>query len=249
MRLALKGGLCIAALACATTLSAGYPPTASLEEINARLLKVEANMSDVLPRAVRTAKVASVLDQTEVQMGRLAQAEGYDQWALRQNYLLLRGSLARIFVEYEYRADACRDSAPADAECDQANNLTIALEAEYPLAWAEYNSGTIERETDNEQARLLLSRAIDHFSHPLPLLHDRNLIRENLLGRAYCELEFGRYVRHQYRNAAMDFGQIVADGRKTPQYNNAARGLAEALEGLDEGGGSIVPLTMKKEID
>ena len=55
---------------------------------------------------------------------------------------------------------------------------------------------------------------------------DPNLIRENTLGRAYCERELGKFDPNEYDHAIADFQKIIDDGSDTQQYKAARQGMS-----------------------
>src|SRR5208282_1444053 len=60
------------------------------------------------------------------------------------------------------------------------------------------------------------------------------LIRENLLGRAYCERELGKYDKPEYEKAIAAFTQIMGEGTTTHQYRPAQQGLATTYAAMGE---------------
>ena len=73
---------------------------------------------------------------------------------------------------------------------------------------------------------------------------DPNLIRENTLGRAYCERELGKFDHAEYDHAVADFKKIMEDGTGTQQYAAAQQGLSTtyAKMGKAEEAAKILPV-------
>ncbi len=77
-----------------------------------------------------------------------------------------------------------------------------------------------------EQSKKLLNQAIEGFTNSMLAMPDPNLIRENTLGRAYCERELGKFDHAEYDHAIADFKKIMEDGTGTQQYAAARQGLS-----------------------
>ncbi len=233
-----------AAAACLVAFCASSAAGVSLGEINLRLAAVDSQLTSALSDPARTQSLVQQLDRTESDLARIVASSRGKSDDLEQAYLMMQGALARVFVEYEGKAQACRDAAGPSLGCDYPRDEGIALQAEYPLAWSQFVEAVSVYPGDNNRAKWLLQDAIVHFSHAIQLLYDPNLIRENVLGRAYCERELGRYDHRQYRDAIRDFDLVLQDGSGTPQYRLALQGRAEVLEMMGRGDGHILPLEL-----
>jgi len=80
--------------------------------------------------------------------------------------------------------------------------------------------------TTPNNRRKLLNQAIDGFTESTLAMPDPNLVRENTLGRAYCERELGKFDHADYDRAIADFKKIMEDGSQTQQYKPAQQGLS-----------------------
>ena len=98
--------------------------------------------------------------------------------------------------------------------------------AAYPLAWLRFQGASTVYTDQPERAKKLLNQAIDDFTQSSLAMPDPNLVRENVLGRAYCERELGKYDKTEYAKAIEDFKQIMSEGSGTAQYKAAQQGLA-----------------------
>ena len=68
------------------------------------------------------------------------------------------------------------------------------------------------------------------------MIFSPELIRENLLGRALCERELGKYDHQEYNHAIADFKRILHDGAETRQYRPAQQGLAATYAAMGQAG-------------
>src|SRR5207244_9059555 len=64
------------------------------------------------------------------------------------------------------------------------------------------------------------------FTESTLVIVNPELLRENILGRASCERELGKYDKDQYQKAIEDFQAIIKEGQGTAQYKAARSGLA-----------------------
>ena len=94
------------------------------------------------------------------------------------------------------------------------------------MAWLRFQGASTIYTDQPERAKKLLNQAIDDFTQSSLAMPDPNLVRENVLGRAYCERELGKYDKTEYQKAIEDFKQIMSEGSGTQQYKAAQQGLA-----------------------
>src|SRR6266849_5528191 len=109
--------------------------------------------------------------------------------------------------------------------CDYEQPEQIALRALYPLSWLRFEGATLYA-GEPSMARRLLNEAIDGFTTSTLILVSPELVRENLLGRAFSERELGKFDRSEYTKDISDFREIMKDGPDTGQYRAAQQGLA-----------------------
>ena len=130
-----------------------------------------------------------------------------------------------MYTTYKQKKDDCiAQISNGGAQCDYDQPEQLSLQALYPLSWLRFQ-GAVLQASQPEQAKKLLDQAIDGFTESTLVIVDPNLLRENLLGRAYCERELGKYDKAEYDKAVADFKQIMGDGPNTKQYRPSLQGL------------------------
>ena len=154
---------------------------------------------------------------------------------LMETYIQLESMLNRIYQAYQHKKDACIAQIDAGGNCDYDQPEQLALSALYPLSWLHYR-GALLYSGDPSIARRLLNQAIDGFTSSTLVIFSPELIRENLLGRALCERELGKYDRQEYNHAITDFKRIMRDGPETRQYRPAQQGLAATYAAMGQPG-------------
>jgi tetratricopeptide (TPR) repeat protein len=231
--------LCAAACVCAVVVcAASEPEPPTVLEFRAELHSLKPEIAPALADSARAESVVERLDKAEVTFAKLAADPNANHDELTQDYQDLEDMLSRVFLSYQQQLRACLTLSRRGVICDANPLLGIELRAEYPLAWLKFEGGAKILANDPSRAESLLRQAIDHFSHLIDSMADRNLIRENLLGRAYCERELGRYDRKQDDRAISDFDSILRDGPHTPQYDSAWFGR----ESIHDARRNIVPI-------
>ena len=149
-----------------------------------------------------------------------------DKGALIPLYHQLESMLDRMDTGYSKKKDDCIAQIDNGGQCDYDKPEQLALRAAYPLAWLRFTAATTLFDDNAEQSKKLLNEAIDGFTASTLAMPDPNLIRENTLGRAYCERELGKFDHAEYDHAIADFKKIMDDGTGTQQYAAAREGLS-----------------------
>ncbi len=192
----------------------------------------------------------------EATFAKLASAGKVDKGALIPMYHQLDSMLDRMYNTYRKKKDDCIAQMDSGAQCDYDKPEQYALRALYPLSWLRFQAATTLFDDNAEQSKKLLNQAIDGFTESTLAMPDPNLVRENTLGRAYCERELGKFGKADYDRAVADFKQIMEGGTGTQQYKAAQEGLSttymkmgqpnEALKysggGGTKGGGQMLHL-------
>ena len=142
--------------------------------------------------------------------------------------------LDRMQTVYSKKKDDCINTIDNGGQCDYDKPEQFALRAAYPLAWLRFTAATTLFDDNAEQSKKLLNQSIDGFTASMLAMPDPNLIRENTLGRAYCERELGKFDSKEYANAIADFKKIMDDGTGTQQYAAAKQGLATTYEKMGD---------------
>src|SRR5258708_3221645 len=124
------------------------------------------------------------------------------------------------------KKDECINTIDNGGQCDYDQPEQLALKAAYPLSWLRFTAATTLFDDSAEQSKKLLSESIDGFTASMLAMPDPNLIRENTLGRAYCERELGKFDHAEYDHAIADFKKIMEDGTSPPQCAAARQGLS-----------------------
>ena len=149
-----------------------------------------------------------------------------DKGALIPLYHQLESMLDRMQTVYSKKKDDCIAQIDNGGQCDYDKPEQFALRAAYPLAWLRFTAATTLFDDNAEQSKKLLNEAIDGFTASMLAMPDPNLMRENTLGRAYCERELGKFDHAEYDHAIADFKKIMDDGTGTQQYAAAREGLS-----------------------
>lgn len=207
---------------------------ASLSGLNARLSALEPRVTEAVSNPAAASSVISELDTAEGEFEEAANGR-VSRGALLETYVQLESMLNRIYQTYQHKKDACVAQIDAGGNCDYDQPEQLALRALYPLSWLHYR-GALLYSDDPTLARRLLNRAIDGFTSSTLVIFSPELIRENLLGRALCERELGKYDHQEYNHAIADFKRIMHDGPGTRQYRPAERGLAATYAAMGKAG-------------
>ena len=127
--------------------------------------------------------------------------------------------LDRMQTAWSKKKDDCIAQIDNGGQCDYDKPEQLALRAAYPLAWLRFTAATTLFDDSAEQSKKLLNQSIDGFTASMLAMPDPNLIRENTLGRAYCERELGKFDHTEYDHAIADFKKI----RKTAPARSSTR--------------------------
>ncbi|HTT77130.1 MAG TPA: tetratricopeptide repeat protein [Candidatus Binataceae bacterium] len=215
--------------AFATTLTlllalAGFAHAQTLGELNRRLEALEPQVEEGISNPQVASEAITQLDAAESEFGEIAD-NSRNTAALLDTYELLEPMLNRMYTAYQRKKDQCINVINSGGNCDYDEPEQLALRALYPLSWLWYQGASLYSD-DPARARRLLSQAVDGFTDSTLLIVSPELVRENLLGRAFAERALGQYDRSEYSRAVADFKQIMADGAGTRQYRAAEQGLA-----------------------
>src|SRR5512146_1385176 len=208
--------------------------SASLGGLNARLNALEPRVNEAVSNPAAASSVISELDTAEGEFEEAASGR-VNRGALLEAYVQLESMLNRIYQTYQHKKDACIAQIDAGGNCDYDQPEQLALRALYPLSWLHYR-GALLYSDDPALARRLLNQAIDGFTSSTLVIFSPELIRENLLGRALCERELGKYDHQEYNHAIADFKRIIHDGPGTRQYRPAQQGLAATYAAMGKAG-------------
>src|ERR1700687_5073048 len=221
----------IALLILAVSFSAA---SASLGGLNSRLNGLESRVNEALSDPATASSVITQLDEAEGEFEEAANSRN-SRSELIETYLQLESMLNRLYQAYQHKKDACIAQIDAGGNCDYDQPEQLALRALYPLSWLHYR-GALLYSNDPALARRLLNQAIDGFTSSTLVIFSPELIRENLLGRALCERELGKYDHQEYNHAIADFNRILHDGAETRQYRPAQQGLAATYAAMGQAG-------------
>src|SRR5215475_6431475 len=198
----------------------------SVGELNSQNAGVVGQVGAAESSESTAGSVISRLDQLEAMYAKIASDPKSDKMALGPAYNQLESALSRLYNAYKKKKDDCIEQIDSGGQCDYTEAEKLSLQALYPLSWLRFQGATSVYANNDQQAKKLLNQAIDGFTESTLVIVDPNLVRENLLGRAYCERELGKFEHAEYDKAIADFKKIMEDGTQTAQYKAANQGLA-----------------------
>jgi tetratricopeptide (TPR) repeat protein len=205
---------------------AGVAAAQSAGELESELSSASGQMSSAESNEGTADQVISRLDSAESTFAKLTSSGKVDKGALIPLYHQLESMLDRMETAWSKKKDDCIAQIDNGGQCDYDKPEQLALRAAYPLAWARFTAATTLFDDNAEQSKKLLNQSIDGFTASMLAMPDPNLVRENTLGRAYCERELGKFDHADYDHAIADFKKIMDDGTGTQQYAAAKQGLA-----------------------
>jgi hypothetical protein len=217
------GFVLVAAVFYALTCAPGAAGQ-TLGELNQRLNEIEPRVSAGASDPQAASEAISQLDQAESDFAQIAESRGNDREELIATFSRLEQMLNRMYTVYQRQKDACLVTIGNGGSCDYDQPEQLALRALYPLSWLRFEGAGLYSD-EPATARRLLSEAIDGFTNSTLAIFTPELVRENLLGRAFSERELGKYDHSEYGKAIADFKRIMADG-ESRQYRAAEQGLA-----------------------
>jgi len=207
-------------------LTAGVAAAQSAGQLEEELSSLSGQLSSAESNESTADQVISRLDNAEGTFAKLSSSGKVDKGALIPVYRQLESMLDRMDTTYAKKKDDCIATIDAGGQCDYDKPEQLALRAAYPLAWLRFTAATTLFDDNAEQSKKLLNQAIDGFTASMLAMPDPNLVRENTLGRAYCERELGKFDHAEYDHAIEDFKKIMDDGSGTQQYAAAREGLS-----------------------
>jgi tetratricopeptide (TPR) repeat protein len=225
--MAIRHRIAVTVAALVAFAFAGAPAWGqSLGELNSELGSIESQMGSAESSDQAGVQVVERLDKAEALFAKIASSPKTDKAALMPAYQQLDSMLSRLYTTYKKKKDDCIAQIDSGGQCDYDQPEQVELRALYPLSWLRFQGATTIYSAEAEQSRRLLNQAIDGFTESTLAMVDPNLVRENTLGRAYCERELGKFDKSEYDRAIADFKKIMEDGSGTAQYKAAQQGLA-----------------------
>ncbi len=217
----------VLAIGAFVAFATGAARAQSVEDLNAEISALAGDMNAAMSSDSQAQSLVDRLDHAEEDFAKAASNPKVDKAELGPAYQQLEDMLTRIKTAYEKKKEDCIAQIDnGGAQCDYSVPEQVALAAAYPLAWLRFQGATTVYADQPERAKSLLNSAIDDFTQSTLVMPDPNLVRENVLGRAYCERELGKYDKAEYDKAIEDFKQIMSEGAETKQYRAAQQGLA-----------------------
>ena len=207
-------------------LTAGVAAAQSAGELQNELSSLQGQMGAAESNTSTASQVITRLDAAESSFAKVASAGKVDKGALIPMFHELESMLDRMQTVYSKKKDDCINTIDNGGQCDYDQPEQLALRAAYPLSWLRFQAATTLFDDNAEQSKKLLNEAIDGFTASMLAMPDPNLIRENTLGRAYCERELGKFDHTEYDHAIADFKKIMDDGTNTEQYKAARQGIS-----------------------
>jgi hypothetical protein len=218
----------------ALALSIGAARAQSLGDINGQLSEIEGQISAARNDTGKAGSVITQLDRLEALFAKVASSPKIDKSSLAPTYNRLDSALTQMYQTWKQKKDDCINTIDNGGQCDYTEPEKLSLQALYPLSWLRFTGATTVYANDSTMAKKLLNQAVDGFTESTLVIVDPNLVRENLLGRAYCERELGKYNKPDYDRAIADFKQILQAGTQTPQYKAANQGIATTYVAMGE---------------
>ncbi|MGH8011449.1 MAG: tetratricopeptide repeat protein [Candidatus Binataceae bacterium] len=214
-------------------LSGGIAMAGGLSAFNQRLDSIEPQVSQAVADPAMASSILNRLDEDEADFAQLTESSHYSRDRLLDTYTRLEEMLNRIYTAYNNQKEACIRTIDNGGSCDYDHPERLALRALYPLSWLRFQGATLYADDPSVQRRLL-NQAIDGFTDSTLLIVAPELVRENLLGRAFCERELGKFDHVEYAKAIADFKRIMRAGPYTRQYRPAQQGLATTYAAMGQ---------------
>jgi tetratricopeptide (TPR) repeat protein len=208
----------------------------TLSDLEGEISGISGQMSAAESNTGTAASVVDRLDKAEGDFAKLASTGKADKSSLIPAYNQLESMLSRIYDTYKKKKDDCIASMDNGGQCDYEESEKISLQAAYPLAWLRFTGASSLFSDNSSQAKRLLNQAIDGFTESTLVIVDPTLVAENLLGRAYCERELGKYDHPEYDKAIADFKQIIETAPGSAQAKAAKQGLATTYMAMGNAG-------------
>jgi hypothetical protein len=204
------------------------------QDMGSQLDALEAQMSSAMSNDAAAQSLVDKLDNAEKTFAQLSSSPKVNKAALAPDYNRLESMLSRLHETYSKKKDDCIEQIDNGGQCDYTVPEQVALAAAYPLAWLRFQGASTVFTDQPAQAQKMLNQAIDDFTQSSLAMPDPNLVRENVLGRAYCERELGKYDKNEYQKAIEDFKEIMSEGSGTQQYKAAQQGLATTYAAMGD---------------
>src|SRR5713101_2002524 len=197
-----------------------------LGTLNSQINGASAEVSSAMGNPSAAEQAIARLDEAESTFAKVANNPKVDKGSLASAYSRLEDMLSRVYNTYKQKKEDCVNQIQnGGAECDYDQPEQLGLKALYPLSWLRFQGAVSLYSNQPDQAKRLLTSAVDGFTESTLVIVAPELIRENLLGRASCERELGKYDKAEYEKAVADFNLIMKDGPNTAQYKAAQKGL------------------------
>ena len=193
----------------ALALFAGAAHAQSASQLSAQVAEVAARVPSAESNESAAGQVISELDRLEALYAKVASEPSTNQMALEPSYHQLESALSTLYNTYKKKKDDCIAQIDSGGQCDYSVPEQLSLQALYPLSWLRFQGATSVFANNEAQAKRLLNEAIDGFTESTLVIVDPNLVRENLLGRANCEKELGKFEHAEYDKAIADFKKIL----------------------------------------
>src|SRR5271155_3669090 len=217
-------------------LTAGIAAAQSAGQLEGELSSLQGQMSSAESNPSTADQVINRLDAAESTFAKLTSSGKVDKGALVPLYRQLDEMLDRMQTAWSKKKDDCINTIDNGGQCDYDQPEQLALRAAYPLAWLRFTAATTLFDDNAEESKKLLNQSIDGFTNSMLAMPDPNLVRENTLGRAYCERELGKFDHAEYEHAIADFKKIMDDGTGTQQYAAARQGLSTTYAKMGDAG-------------
>lgn len=203
----------------------------SIGDLNSQIGALSSQVNSATSNPAEAAGVIEKLDNAESTFAKIASSPKSDRAELLSVYGRLEEMLNRMYTTYKQKKEDCIKQVEGGGDCDYSQSEQLSLQALYPLSWLRFQGAQLYQDQPSN-AKKLLDSAIDGFTESTLVIVAPELVRENLLGRAYCERELGKYDKTEYDKAIADFKQIMQDGPNTKQYAAAQQGLSTTFAAM-----------------
>ena len=194
---------------------------------------LESRVPEALSDPRVASNVISELDSDEGTFAHFTTVPGENRTDLIEAYNSLERMLGRLYEAYHRKHDACLTAiGNGEVDCDYGLLEQLELRALYPLSWLRFHGSILF--TSPGVRRRMLQQAAAGFTQSALVIVSPELIRENLLGRAYCERDLGQFDRSHYSRAIADFREVMKAGSGTAQYRAAQQGLSTTYAAMGQ---------------
>ena len=196
------------------------------------LTSMEPRANEALSNPRIAIEVISELDRDEGVFAHFTAVSGLSRVELIDAYHMLDRMLGQLYETYRRKHDACLVSIGNGGACDYDQLEQLELRALYPLSWLRFHGAVLFNQ--REVRRRILKQALAGFTQSALVIVAPELVRENILGRAFCERDLGEFDRGYYPKAIADFKAVMRAGAGSAELRAAQQGLATTYAAMGQ---------------